>query len=58
MGVHRTTAWEWINHMHEKTLAGISEKAALVRDRQNVQYDQLIEKWMPLALADGLEVGG
>ena len=58
MGVDRTTAWGWINHIHEKTLAGISEKAALVRDRQNVQYDQLIEKWMPLALADGLEVGG
>lgn len=58
LGVGVQQVHKYLNDRHEQLLAGIHEKATLVRDRQNWQFDQLLERWMPLALHEGLNVEG
>lgn len=58
MGVSKPTVTRWLNHKHELTLTSISQRAGAVRAQQAEQYDQLIERWLPLAIHEGLEVKG
>lgn len=58
LGVDRTTVYKWITHEHERTVAGVGKYAAIVRHQQDSQIDSLIERWMPLAVHEGLTVQG
>jgi predicted DNA-binding protein YlxM (UPF0122 family) len=56
--VDRTTVYKWITHQHERILAGVSKMAAVVRHQQDSQIDELLERWMPLAVHEELKVQG
>lgn len=57
LGIDPTTAFEMVNSKYEQRLAACTEKAAMVRDRQNAQIMEVIERWLPLALSEDLNVG-
>lgn len=50
------TVYGWLNHEHEKVLAGISLDAKKIRDRQNHDIEKLLQKWLPMALSDRLDI--
>lgn len=58
MKVDSSTVNNWLNHVHEKKLYSLSQAAERVKNEQFNQYDDLIDKFMPLALADELNVSG
>ncbi len=58
MKVDASTVNSWLNHVHEKKLYSLSQAAERVKNEQFNQYDDLIDKFMPLALADELNVSG
>lgn len=57
LGISRTEAFRLVNHEHTKVLAGLSQKAQQIREEQNSAIDDILERWMPLALSEDLDVG-
>lgn len=58
MGVTQATVSGWINHEYEATKIANSNSAAIVREQISSQLDQLLGRYMPLALHEGLSVKG
>ncbi len=50
-------AHKMVNHEYEQLLASNTQKAQVVRGRLMDQYAELLERWMPLALSEDLNVG-
>lgn len=57
-GVSKGTMHGWLNHEYEKTKIANSHYAQLVREQSATQLDQIIERWLPLALSEDLKVEG
>jgi hypothetical protein len=58
MKVDIKTVNAWLNHVHEKKLFSLSQAAERIKNEQFNQYDALIDRFMPLALAEELNVHG
>lgn len=58
MNVTPATVIGWLNHEYEQTKMANSHSAGVVREQISEQLDQLIGRFMPLALHEGLQVKG
>lgn len=58
MGVTQATVSGWINHEYEATKIANSNAAAIVREQNKERYEKLINRFMPLAIHEALDVSG
>lgn len=56
--VSKGTMHGWLNHEYEKTKIANSHSAHLVREQSSTHLDQIIERWLPLAIHEDLKVAG
>lgn len=56
LGRSISTVKGWIQFEQERTQFAIGLAAKIIRDRQNAAHDKIINKWLPLALSEELNI--
>lgn len=53
-----STIYDWLHNEHDKDRYARSKMALQLRSRQDVTYERLLRKWLPLALTADINVVG